>query len=81
MNAELGSKTTGGISINHVADRMDTVGAVPDYTVVNAHVAYQINDNAQAYLRVVNLTDEAYETAAGYSTSGRAFYFGLRASF
>ncbi|MDF1803426.1 TonB-dependent receptor plug domain-containing protein [Thalassovita sp.] len=81
VNAELGSKTTGGISVNHVADRMDTVGAVPDYTVVNAHVAYQINDNTQAYLRVVNLTDEDYETAAGYSTSGRAFYFGLRASF
>lgn len=81
LNAQLNDKLSGGVSVNYVADRVDTVGAVPDYTVVNAHMAYQINDRAQAYLRVENLTDEDYETAAGYSTSGRAFYFGLRASF
>lgn len=81
LNAKMGEKTTGGISVNHVADRMDTVGAVPDYTVVNAHLAYQVTEKAQAYLRVENLTDEQYETAAGYATSGRAFYFGVRANF
>lgn len=81
LNADLGAKTRAGVSVNHVADRVDTVGAVDDYTVVNANIAYQITEMAEAYLRVENLFDEDYETAAGYSTSGRAFYFGVRASF
>ena len=81
VDAELGAKLRGGVSLNHVADRTDTIGAVPDYTVVNAHMAYKLSDTSEAYLRIENLTDEDYETAAGYATSGRAFYFGLRASF
>ncbi len=81
LDAAITDRLTMGVSLNHVADRTDTVGAVPDYTVVNLGATYDLNDNAQVYLRVENLTDEGYETAAGYSTSGRAAYFGLRANF
>jgi vitamin B12 transporter len=81
VNAQLGASTQGSLSLNHVMDRVDTVGAVPDYTLVNANISHQLNDTTEAYLRVVNLLDEDYETAAGYATSGRAFYFGVRASF
>ena len=81
LNAQLGASTFGGISLNHVADRTDTIGAVPDYTVVNAFVSHRISDRAEAYLRIENLTDENYETAAGYSTSGRAVYIGVRGTY
>ncbi len=81
VDADITDRLTMGVSLNHVADRTDTVGAVPDYTVVNMGASFDLNDNAQVYLRVENLTDEDYETAAGYATSGRAAYFGLRANF
>lgn len=81
VKADLSAKTAGSISLNHVSGRMDTIGAVPDYTLVNANVTHKLTDTTEAYLRIENLTDENYETAAGYATSGRAFYFGVRASF
>lgn len=81
LDAAITDRLTMGVSLNHLADRTDTVGAVPDYTVVNMGASFDLNDNAQLYLRVENLLDEDYETAAGYATSGRAAYFGLRANF
>jgi vitamin B12 transporter len=54
---------------------------MPDYTVVGAEAAYQVNDTAEAYLRIENLFDEDYETSSGYGTSGRAAFVGLRAKF
>ena len=75
VNAQLGMNTQGSLSLNHVMDRVDTVGAVPDYTLVNANISHQLNDTTQAYLRVVNLLDEDYETAAGYATSGPRVLF------
>lgn len=82
VEAEFGDKWASAFSVNHVANRPDEFGtAMRDYTVANASVSYEINDNAQAYLRVENLFDEDYETASGFSTSDRAFYVGLRANF
>lgn len=73
-----------GFGVNFVADRVDRDGAavrMPDYTTVNANIGYKINDKTEVYLRVENVFDEDYETAAGFATSGRAAYFGVRASF
>ena len=51
------------------------------YRVFDLGLAYDVTDQAQAYLRVENLFDEDYETAGGYNTADRAVYVGLRASF
>src|SRR5690606_25042782 len=45
-------------------DTMDIGGfALDNYVLVNAKVAYQVNDNAQLYLRGENLLDQKYQTA------------------
>ena len=51
------------------------------YATATASALGALTDRALAYLRIENLTDEDYETAGGFNTPGRAFYFGLRASF
>ena len=82
LGADFAAGWTGDLSLRHVADRPDDGGQVmEDYTVVNAGVTYAFTDNAEGYLRIENLLDETYETAASYQASGRALYVGLRASF
>lgn len=82
LDADLGGNWNGSLTVQHVADRPDEFGTpMPDYTVASATVSYAINDNATAYLRVENLTDEDYQTAAGFNASGRAIHAGLRAAF
>lgn len=74
----------GEISVNHIMDRPDDgfpARAMPDYTVVHVGTSYAITDDADMYLRIENLTDTTYQTAAGFNQSGRAAYFGVRASF
>jgi len=51
------------------------------YTVLNVNANYMLNDEVEVYGRIVNLTDEAYQTVYGYATSPRAFYAGVRAKF
>ncbi|MDK3017587.1 TonB-dependent receptor plug domain-containing protein [Pseudodonghicola flavimaris] len=82
LDADLINGWSGQVNLHYVADRADEYGTVmEDYTVVNLGVAYALTDSAQAYVRVENLFDEAYQTAAGYNASERAVYVGLRASF
>ena len=66
-----------------MAGRYDGVplAPVPDYTVVSAQISYDVTENANVYLRIENLTDREYQTASGYGTSDRAFYFGIRGNF
>jgi vitamin B12 transporter len=49
--------------------------------VVNLTADYQITKAFQVYGKIVNLTDEEYQTVYGYATSPRAFYAGVRAKF
>lgn len=82
LDAAFNADWSGSLSVRHVADRPDEFGtAMADYTVVNAALTYAITDTATAYLRVENLFDEDYQTAAGFNTSGRAVFAGLRATF
>jgi len=82
LGGEFATGWTGDLNLRHVADRPDDSGQVmEDYTVVNAGVTYAFTDNAEGYLRIENLLDTSYETAASYQASGRALYVGLRASF
>ena len=82
--ADLSARLALGFEVNHVAGRADDgfpSRAMPDYTVANATLNYGLNDRTDLYLRVENLFDKEYQTSAGYATSDRALYFGVRASF
>jgi len=41
-------------------------GKLPDYTVYNAMVAYEVNPNIQVRLNIDNITDELYATSANW---------------
>ena len=71
-----------------MADVLDVSQSFPyapvqmdDYTLVNTSVSYEIQPEAEAYLRVENATDADYEALDGYGTAGRTFHVGLRATF
>lgn len=80
VEAEMGNGWSGQFLVNHVADRIDGF-PVPDYTVANLQISYDVTDTATAYLRVENVFDEEYQQVAGFGTSDRAVYFGIRAEF
>lgn len=51
------------------------------YTLFNAVVNYEVNNNFSLYAKVDNLTDKYYQIVDGYSTAKRSFYAGLNAKF
>lgn len=63
------------------ADTVDSAGDLKDYVLVNARVAYQINDNTEFYVRGENLLDQDYQIVRGYNTPGLAAYAGIKAKF
>jgi vitamin B12 transporter len=77
LSGDVTERVSGSVSLQRAMDRP----TLDDYTVVNAKVGYALSDGAEAYLRVDNLLDTEYQTQAGYGTSDRAFYVGLRAQF
>ncbi len=77
LDAAITDRLRGVFTVQHVADRQ----SLPDYTLANVMLTQEINDSAEAYLRIENLTDEQYQLIEGYGTSGRAFYAGFRARF
>ncbi|ETX13063.1 hypothetical protein OCH239_13670 [Roseivivax halodurans JCM 10272] len=88
LAADITDRIQAGASLQHRADLPDTFGAtgfsrqeVDDYTVANARFGYSFGEGREAYIRVENLFDADYEVIPGYETSGRAAYFGVRASF
>lgn len=83
LEGDVTDKLRAGLVVKHVAGRMNdfAVSEMPDFTMVNAEASYDLNDSAEAYLRVENLFDAQYQTSEGYNTSDRALYVGLRASF
>lgn len=48
------------------------------YTLVNARVAYRINENAEVYLRGENLLNQRYEDVFSYVAAGAAVFAGVR---
>jgi vitamin B12 transporter len=87
LEAELSDRLSAGVELTHVAGRVDndantfTLVAMPDYTVLDATVSYDLTDATEVYLRVQNLTDEDYQQVNGYATAGRSVYLGLQAKF
>lgn len=86
LDAEVTPKLSGNIEVKHASGAEASAFApashkVGDYTLVNVGLDYAVVDNARAYLRIENLTDEDYETVGGYNQPGRSVYFGIRAEF
>ena len=87
VEGKLGDRLTGIFTVQHVADFLDNgiypapTSPMPDYTVANLTLTYEVNDAAQAYLRVENLFDAEYQTVRNYGQPGRQIFAGLRASF
>ncbi|MEO0937120.1 MAG: TonB-dependent receptor [Pseudomonadota bacterium] len=84
VKADITDRLSTAFVISHYADRADDgfpSGPMPDYTVANLRMDYAITDNATAYVRVDNVFDEEYQTAAGYGTPDRSVFFGVQASF
>lgn len=64
-----------------VGESEDFAATLPGYSLVNAGLNYQVNDNLEVYGRVHNLLDTSYQTAEGYNNPGRIFYVGAKAQF
>ena len=84
LEAVLADRLKSQLAVTHVADRApdsNPVQEMPDYTVVDLSIDYQITDSATAYLAVNNVLNEQYQQVAGYGTLGRSVFMGLRADF
>lgn len=77
LAAEISPRLRGVLTAQHVAGRA-TLG---DYTVVHTTLTHDLSPGTEAYLRVENLFDEAYQLVSGFGTSDRAVHVGLRTSF
>lgn len=80
-SARPAEKWTVSGDVKFVADTVDGTGELKDYVLLNAKVAYQVNENTEIYLRGENLLDEDYQVVRGYNTPGIAAYAGIKAKF
>ena len=74
-------KWTIDADLKFVGDTVDSTGSLKDYVLLNAKVAYQVNENAEIYLRGENLLDQNYQIIRNYGTPGIAAYAGFKAKF
>lgn len=87
IDAQVTERLAGQVSVKHVAGRVDndantfTPIDMPDYTVVNAQVSYDLTDRTEAYLKVENLLDTDYQVVQGYGTPGRSVFLGIQSKF
>lgn len=70
-----------GATVLHVGDSFDDAGnftRLDGYVVTGVRADMAIGHGVSLYGRIDNITDERYQTAAGYGTYGRAAYGGIR---
>ena len=73
-----------GADLRMVDDSYDDAGNFTEldgYALATVRASLPINDRIELFGRVENLTNERYETAAGYNTQGRSAYVGAKARF
>ncbi len=76
------------LSLIHIGEREDldfstwpeTRVTLPDYTLLNSVISYDLTQQIQVFLRMDNLFNEKYEMIKGYGTPGRSAYLGLNVS-
>lgn len=83
LDGTITDNVTGSLALRHVAGFRDGFPArdMPDFTVVDAKIGYDVTDSTELTLRVDNVFDEEYQELDGYGTSGRAVYVGLSSKF
>ena len=67
--------------VKFVTDVVDSRGALDDYVLLNAKVAYQVTESTEIYLRGENLLDQDYQVVRDYGTPGIAAFAGMKAKF
>ena len=80
-SAKPAEKWTLSGDVKFVADTVDSAGDLKDYVLLNAKVAYQVNESTEIYVRGENLLDQDYQVMRGYNTPGIAAYAGFKATF
>ena len=85
ISANISSKINSNLEINHIMDYKDTVSGslvdMPDYTVTNLAVSYDMSNNLLGYVRIQDLMDTDYETVKDFNTGGQQIFVGIRATF
>jgi vitamin B12 transporter len=87
VEGQISDRLSGLFTVQHVANFWDSgvwpapASKMPDYTVANLTLTYEMNDITQAYLRVENIFDEDYQTVRNYGQPGRQVFVGVQASF
>ena len=87
VEGQITDRLSGILTVQHTADFWDAglwpapASKMPDYTVANLALTYDINDRTAAYLRVENLFDEDYQTVRNYGQPGRQVFLGVQAKF
>ena len=82
LDAQWENGWSGNLNAQRVIEVNGRDGApVPDYTLVNTSLDYEISDGVDMYLRIHNVFDREYQVTRYYGTSDRAFYLGLRSRF
>ena len=72
------------LDLRFVDSQFDDLGNtrhVDSFTVVNVAANYDLSERTQAYVRVDNLFDEAYEEVLNFGTPGLSVFGGLRVNF
>ncbi len=73
-----------GGDIRMVGSSFDDAGnftRLDGYALGTVRASVPVNDAFELFGRIENVTDEQYQTAAGYATAGRSAYIGVRARF
>ena len=85
ISANISPKINSNLEINHIMDYKDTVSGslvdMPDYTVTNLAVSYDMSNNLLGYVRIQDLMDTDYETVKDFNTGGRQIFAGILATF
>ena len=81
LSYDVNGALTLAIGARHAGDAFDDAAntvALDAYTLTDLRARYRLNDRVELYGRVENLTDQRYETAAGYGQLGRRLWVGVR---
>jgi vitamin B12 transporter len=72
------------VAFRYVGTRFNTTGdrqPMPQFTVWDFSLTWQVNRQFQAYTRVDNIFDRKYEEVLNFGVPVRSIYFGLRTNF
>lgn len=81
LNYDVSDALNLALGVRHAGDAFDNAAntvALDAYTLTDLRMRYQLNDRVELYGRIENLTDQRYQTAAGYGQPGRRLWVGVR---